>query len=146
MECFSCAVGKRKCNLAEAAVVVERNTAVVEEISVYLSVHSAVVVDELYVLSQPAGVAEGALQYSHKLALLSAQLQRVGRINCREGFVSQLVFLSADIYHAAPEIHLVEEAAPVHTVFRMIFNELSFELELYDRDSLMHFCGERVFY
>ena len=71
---------------------------------------------------------------------------RLGHINCREGFVSQLVFLSADIYHAAPEIHLVEEAAPVHTVFRMIFNELSFELELYDRDSLMHFCGERVFY
>ena len=108
--------------------LVERYTAVKQNVPVADLVHRAVSVEKAYMTVQLLAVTEGSGQHGHKLLLALGQLQRVGSVHRREARVLQPVCFAVYLYSAVFKIHLPEHYSPAHFPFGVLLHELPFKL------------------
>ena len=128
----------------ERAVRVHRDGGRVEErVGVPDLIHAAVREQAAHVLFQFLATFERVLDAPHQFFFSDRKGIGVLGIESRPVLVFQLVFLSFDTDRPAAEVDMVEQQAVVHPEFRTAADDLAFQLELYDRDRLVH-AGDQL--
>ncbi len=114
-----------------------------EQVGVADLVHAAVREQAAHVLFQFLATFERMLDAPHQFFFFDRKGIGVLGIESRPVLVFQLVFLSFDTDRPAVEVDMVEQQAVVHPEFRTAADDLAFQLELYDRDRLVH-AGDQL--
>ena len=128
----------------EAAVLVHGDAAVEEKVAVLDVVERAVAEEESDVLLELLGIQHRGLQSLHHFYLIRRERVGIFRIHRREIGGIQLPGLSVGLDRPLLQIHLVQEESVFKFKLRVILYHLAFDLELDDRDGLMHAGFELV--
>jgi hypothetical protein len=105
--------------------------------------HIAVAIQKANMLAQPLAVLELLAQLGRHRRLVAGQGRAVGRADRRPVVVQQRVGRAIEGDRSGRQIDAIEEQAVVHGILGVAPDDLSFELELDDRDGLMH-AGDRL--
>ena len=105
-------------------------------------VRSAVGVEKVDVPLKGFTVTEGSVDGVHQLLLRVGQAERVFRIDRWKVCVQHRMFDAVDNINALFKVDFFEHIAVVHRELGIAVQQLAFQLELNDRDRLMHLGGE----
>ena len=127
-------------DLHQAAVLVQRYAAVIQQVAVVHAVHAAVVVQEGDVHIQPSAARERSFQLAYHSLFVLSQFVRILRVESGEGAFVELVHLAADVDCSGIDVYLFQHQAVVHPIVGVALYDLTLQLELHEGDR----CQSRI--
>ena len=121
----------------EGPVLVHGNAGVEEHVIVVNEVGAPALVEEVHVLLQLVGGADGLEEVVHHAQLVVGECVGVFRVQGGEVAREQLVVLLAHVRHASRGVNVIEQQAVLHMPVGMAQDCLPLQLEEDDRDGLL---------
>ena len=115
-----------------------------DQVVIAPQVHRAVADDVLHVLRQFLTVNERMSQAIHAQLFFRGQLIGVRRINCGKQGIAKFVRRAVDLDGSPVMIDPVQKATMLKLPFGIAIDHLSFQLELHDRNRLLHARDDRI--
>ena len=109
-----------------------------EQVIVEDGIHAAMLQHGSDMLVQFLAYHKRMVQLLHQDFFFLAELVRILRIDGREVACGHFVFLVINLYGSLFVVYMLKETPVVHFPFRMLGDELTFYLELYHGNSLVH--------
>ena len=120
----------------ECSVLIQRHTAVEQQVAVEHLIHTAVAVQKFDMALQLLAFQKQLFQLIHDFPLCLRKLVRVIAVHCRKMFFLERIGLSSQFNGSVFVIHLIQQQAVLHLIFRVAADDLSLQLKQDDGDCL----------
>ena len=125
-------------HMLETSVFVQGYGSVVQQVTVAHQIHAAIRKQATHVFLQLLAIHKRSVYLVHQLPFLIGQAVRIGRVNGWEIGIAQLILFSFVHKHSPFKVYLMQQLPVLHAKLRTAVDDLRFQLELNNRNGLMH--------